>query len=112
MAKISNYFDAVHFLGNHFILCNNIAAIDAEYYDGGQLGPWCEELDEDGDAVTPEIYQTFLTNCSDDDARYLADRFGLLFQYSPLLDVWCLCVPHFGTMWKGVSVVDNIEKMQ
>lgn len=83
MAKISNYFDAVHFLGNHFILCNNIAAIDAEYYDGGQLGPWCEELDEDGDAVTPEIYQTFLTNCSDDDARYLADRFGLLFQYSP-----------------------------
>lgn len=112
MKKVDNYFDAVHYLGNAFIMCNDISKIDPDFYSDDYLGPWYDEQDEDGDAVTPYIYQIFLSDCSLSDATYLADRFGLLFQYSPLLDVWCLCVPHFGTMWKGVSVVDNLEKMQ
>lgn len=66
------------------------------------LGNWYDDEEN-----FPEIYQFFLTNCSYEDAEYLADRFGLLFAYSPLLDMWVLCVPHFGTMWKGVPVTDN-----
>ena len=73
----------------------------------------------DGDTITEDnpdgypldIYQYFLTNLNYSDVEYLSRRFGLLFMYSPLLDYWVLCVPHFGTMWKGVPVVDNIENM-
>lgn len=100
--KISNYYDAVHYLGNSFILLNNIREIDEDFFCDELIGEWFNEDDE-----MPEIYQFFLTDCSTEDASYLANRFNLLFAYSPLLDNWVLCVPHFGTMWKGVSVTDN-----
>lgn len=109
MKKINNYYDAVHFLGNSFILCNDIYKIDKDFMCDGLLGPW--HSDDEMGGEYPEIYQTFLTDCSFSDATYLAERFGLLFAYSLMLDLWCLCVPHFGTMWKGVSVEDNIENM-
>jgi hypothetical protein len=108
MKKINNYYDAVHYLDNALILCNDITKIDPDFYADDYLGPWLPEDEDDA----PEIYQYFLTNYSFSDAQYLAERFGLLFQYSPLLDLWVLCVPHFGTMWKGVNVEDNYEKMQ
>ena len=104
MEKITNYRDAVTYCGNSLILCNNICEVDESFGADDCLGPWIDPDDAD---YYPEIYQYYLTNCSYDDARYLADRFGLLFQYSNALDLWVLCVPHFGTMWVGVPVTDN-----
>lgn len=108
MKKITNYRDAVHCCGNSFILCNEISKVDPLFGSDDYLGPWYDETDED---YYPEIYQYYLSSCSYDDASYLADRFGLLFQYSPALDLWVLCVDHFGTMWSSVHVEDNIENM-
>lgn len=111
MKKIDNYFDAVHYLNNNFILFNDIYSIDPDFMCDSLLGDFYVK-DEDGlDDYMIDIHQTFLTDCSQSDAEYLSNRFGLLFAYSPALDMWVLCVPHFGTMWKGVSVEDNIENM-
>lgn len=104
--KVENYFDAVHYLGGDFILLNDIYKIDEDFGCDDVLGNF---TDPDGDPL--EIYQYFLTNLDYSDVVYLSERFGLLFMYSPLLDYWVLCVPHFGTMWKGVPVVDNLENM-
>lgn len=102
MATITNYFDAVHYFGNSFVLCNNIPEIDGSVYDNMEFSSYDEETD-----TYKDIYQWFLTDCSKMDVEYLSRRFGLLFTYSDLLDVYVLCVDHYGTMWKGVPVTDN-----
>lgn len=55
MKKIDNYYDAVHYLGNALILCNDITKIDPDFYADDYLGPWHTEDEDD----TPEIYQYF-----------------------------------------------------
>lgn len=50
-----------------------------------------------------EIYQWFITDCSEWDMKYLRDTFGLLFTYSDLLDCYILCVTHWGTGWDYVD---------
>ena len=112
--KVGNYFDAVHYLGGDFILLNNIHELDPDFCCSEQLGDWVDPdtiTEDNPDGYPVEIYQYFITNLNYSDVEYLANRFGLLFQYSDLLEYWVLCVPHFGTMWKGVPVVDNLENM-
>ena len=101
MATISNYYDAVHYFHNSFILCNNIAEIDPSVYDNIRFSL------EDEDGYPVDIYQWFLTDCSELDVEYLEKRFNLLFTYSDTLEVFILCVDHYGTSWRGVSVTDN-----
>lgn len=76
--------------------------LDSETWFDNLRGDWYRDDDE-----IPEIYQTYITDCSEDDTRYLCDWFGLLFYWSETLDAFILCVPHWGTHWSGVSVEDN-----
>ena len=59
-----------------------------------------------------EIYQWFLTDCGEDDVEFLRLHFGLLFTYSDKLDLWVLCVTHFGTMWRGVDWETDLEQAE
>lgn len=93
----TNYKVAVNWLDNSYVLCNNIAEIDSTIIDNARFS----FEDEDTGKLT-EIYQWYLSNCSDDDVEYLENTFGLLFTYSNLLDVYVLCVPHCGTSWDYV----------
>lgn len=101
----TNYATAVHWLGNSFILCNDIATKDNEleyefdYYN--------EESDDYID-----IYQYYLTNCTKRDVEFLSEHFGLLFAYSPMLDLYILCVDHYGTAWDYVSCDTDLEYAQ
>lgn len=61
------------------------------------------ELFDEEDGTQRDIYQWFITNCTDDDVEYLEKTFGLLFTYSDLLDKYILCVDHFGTSWDYVE---------
>ena len=97
-----NYLEAVEWLGNHRVLCNNIPNIDETIFENANFD-W---YDDDND-MEVEIFQWFITDCSQDDVVYLSDRFGLLFTYSNLLDCYILCVDHFGTPWKSVEVFDR-----
>lgn len=98
---VTNYEDAVNYLHNDFILCNEIPSIDDTVYDNMRFN------NEYEDGTNIEIYQWFLTNASLGDVEYLKNRFDLLFTYSDNLDPYVLCVPHYGTSWDYVECQDN-----
>lgn len=87
-----SYKDAVEYMHNSLILCNNITEIDEYLWENCEL---CN-IDED-------FYQYFLTDCSKDDAERLHKWFGLNFLYSEKLDLYVLAVDHLGTPWRSVS---------
>lgn len=93
----TTYSEAVHWLHNSIIMCNNIGDIDNTIFDNCRF----EAYDEDTDSYM-EIYQYFITDCSQSDVEYLEKHFGLLFSYSELLDKYILCVDHWGTSWDYV----------
>ena len=93
----TTYSEAIKWLRNSYILCNNIVDIDHSIYDNMRFS----DYDEETDSYT-EIYQWFITDCSDSEVEYLERNFGLLFTYSDLLDKYILCVDHWGTSWDYV----------
>ena len=94
----TNYSVAVNWCNNALILCNNITEIDTSVYDNMRF-----ELFDEEDGTQKDIYQWFITDCTDDDVEYLEKTFGLLFTYSDLLDKYILCVDHFGRSWDYVE---------
>ena len=94
----TTYSTAVNWLHNNLIMQNDICELDNEVYDYMRF----ETYDEDNETYT-DIYQWFITDCSEDDVEYLERYFGLLFTYSPLLDKYILCVDHWGTSWDYVA---------
>lgn len=95
----TTYLKAVNWLHNSRILCNDICNIDELFWDN------CRFELEEGD----EIFQFFLTNCSTSDVEFLEKHFGLLFAYSELLNLYVLCVDHYGTSWDCVTCYTDIE---
>ena len=95
----TTYLTAVNWLNNSRILCNDICRIDETFWDN------CRFDLEEGD----EIFQFFLTNCTESDVEFLEEHFGLLFAYSELLDLYVLCVNHYGTHWDSVPCYTDIE---
>lgn len=80
------------------ILCNNITDIDESIYNNLEWQP----DEEDGDEWEyPEIYQYYLVEPN----SYFFEQYkeNFIMSYSDKLDLWVLCVDHFGTSWKGVS---------
>lgn len=103
---ITDYYTAVHWLRSAFILCNNIYEVDYTVSENIEYPESWEE--EDIERCT--IFQWFLTNMSEEDKEYMQEHFpDLIFSYSDKLDLWILCVDHFGTMWKGVSTETTLE---
>lgn len=103
----TNYYVATHWLHNHLILCNEIAELDESVYEN--LNGLDVKFDDDGDETIEEIYQWFLTDCNEDDVQWLQEHFGLLFTYSEKLDLYVLCVTHYGTSWDYVYWTTDIE---
>ena len=60
-----------------------------------------EDLGEDCEEYFDDIYQQFIIN--DTDAERLSKYTNELVLYCERLDLYLLCVKHFGTMWSGVS---------
>lgn len=93
----TDYYTATHWLGNSFILCNEIVDIDYTVNDNARFSDYDEETE-----TYTEIYQYFLTNCSESEVEFLEKHFNLLFSYSDKLDLFVLCVDHWGTNWDSV----------
>lgn len=96
----TNYSVAVHWLNNSLIMCNEIPEVDPSVLDNMRF--YLYEEDEDGYEEELEIYQWYLTDCSDFDVKFLEEHFGLKFTYSDLLGLYVLCVTHHGTSWDYV----------
>ena len=101
----TNYKKAVKWLNNSLILCNDITN-DPSLYDNMRF----PLIDEDDNVC--EIFQWFLTDCSESDVEYLEQHFGLKFTFSDVLDLYVLCVDHYGTSWDYVYWTTDLEQAQ
>ena len=100
MERKTTYADAVSSIGN-MVLCNDIIKLDDDVF----IENVCEATSE-GDSFM-DVYQYFITDCSDGDVDYLRRRYELRFAWCEKLSVWVLLVTHCGTMWSGVDWIDN-----
>lgn len=78
------------------ILCNNIPEADSCFWDGLESG---ELEDDEGNPV--EVFQYFLIDAG--TAERLKEHTEEIIVYSQLLDLYVLCVTHFGTSWDYVG---------
>jgi hypothetical protein len=102
----TTYAEAVKWLHNSIILCNNITEIDPLIDYNFRF----DQYDEENDSYI-DIYQYFITDCSQSDVEYLEKYFDLKFSYSNLLDKYILCVDHCGTSWDYVACqVNNVDE--
>ena len=100
----TNYKVAANWCNNNLILCNDIVNIDPSVYENMRF----ESYDEENETYT-EIFQWFLTDCSKFDVEYLEEHFDLKFSYSEMLDLYILCVDHYGTSWDYVYCDTDLE---
>ena len=110
MAKTyrTNYRTAVDWLNTALVLCNNIGEVDPSIWDNARFSFY--EEDEDGYEHETEIFQYYLTDASESDVEWLEEHFGLLFTYSDLLDIYVLCVDHWGTSWDYVMIDTDLPQ--
>ena len=101
----TNYGVAVNWLGNNLILCNEIVNVDFSVLENCRFSLYDEETE-----TQTEIFQWYLTDCTESDVEWLEEHFGLLFSYSEMLDKYILCVDHFGTNWYYVYCETDIEQ--
>ena len=101
----TNYSVAISWCNNDYVMCNNLPQIDSTVWDNMVGMEYFTEENENGDSEDmPEIFQWFITNASNYDVDYLTETFpGLVFTYSELLDLYVLCVTHYGTAWDYVG---------
>lgn len=100
----TTYKTAVNWLNGSLILCNDITNVDYHVIENFRFSTY----NEDSNKYT-EIYQYYLTNYTLEDVEFLEEHFGLLFSYSPALDLYILCVDHFGTSWDYVHCYTDLE---
>lgn len=101
----TTYEHAINVLGRGIILCNNICELDQSVYDNFEREIYNEET---GDYI--DIYQWYLTPWSRFDVEYAKETFpDLIITYSEKLDLYVLCVDHFGTCWDYVLTTTTID---
>lgn len=99
MAKELNYLECVKLcMGDKYILCNNVQD-DVIFMD--DVSVYLMDKYENEDV---EFFQYFITGASEGDVRYndCVLNGALDLVYNTTLDLYILCVPHFGTPWSGV----------
>lgn len=101
----TNYKTAINWLHNSFVMLNNVHDIDPEFWEAESEVTYNEETEQYTD-----IFQYFITDCSDSDIEFLRQAFpGLLFAYSDKLQNWVLLVDHYGTAWDYVETDTTLE---
>lgn len=96
--KTTSYAKAINWMHNNFIYCGKLYEIDP--YFELPMSLWNEDSEQFED-----VFQFFLTDCNERDIKFLTSHFeGLHFGYSEVLDMYILCVDHFGTSWDYVPV--------
>lgn len=101
----TTYANAVKFINNMVWINKDIREIDNNFEDENLDIFYEESENADEEPLEHEIFQYFVTDCTEWDIDFFKKNFpSLLFGYSSLLDRYILCVDHFGMLWKGVSI--------
>lgn len=106
----TTYSKAVDWCGNNIVLCNNVPDIDESVWDNFE-GNYIENKGTEDERYR-EIYQWYITDCSQGDVEWLIKNFDLIFTYSEKLDCYILCVDHCGTSWSYVACEVKTKEMQ
>lgn len=106
----TTYSKAVDWCGNNIVLCNNVPDIDPSIWDNFE-GNYLENEGTEDERYR-EIYQWYITDCSQSDVEWLIKNFDLIFTYSEKLDCYILCVDHCGTSWSYVACEVKTKEMQ
>ena len=69
----TNYSVAINWCNNALILCNNITEIDPSVYDNMRF-----ELFDEEDGTQRDIYQWFITDCTDGECECAIFRLLIL----------------------------------
>lgn len=106
--KKASYRTIVEYLVGNLLLCNNICEVDSSVYDNMEF----DSYDEKNDCYI-DIYQYYLCDAS---FKEEAQKYGLLFSHSDMLDLDVLCVDHLGTSWDYVltdcPIFDTWEELE
>lgn len=98
--KRTTYADMIDFCCDNMVLNNSIMpelSARGFYFD-----VYCApDNDDDEYYYDDEIYQQFII--SERDAERLAEYTNEIVYFNEELDLYLLCVTHYGTMWSGVS---------
>lgn len=93
--------------GASLVLCNNLPEVDESVLYNEVVGSLYDEETEE----YKEVYQWYITDLSEWSLdwlkKYGSDEF--IISYSDMLDVYVLCVTHFGTSWDYVDTDIKIE---
>ena len=100
--NLISYSDAVKRFNNSIILCNNVTEVDSMIWEN----MWGNFYNEDEETLI-DIYQYYITDCTQADVEYLVKWYDLKFLYSEVLECFILCVDHFGTSRRGVMIEDK-----
>lgn len=79
----TNYSVAVNWCNNALILCNNITEIDPSVFDNMRF-----ELFDEEDGTQRDIYQWFITNCTEQYAVGYCSKRAFSYSCRRLL-MWC-----------------------
>lgn len=102
-------------INDHTYLGKVIKDLVEEYLEDALsvgLDYYAEEVYEliEFDKSEPEFYQYFLTSMSQNECIWQCENFtGLHFVYCDKLDLYVLCVSHYGTHWSGVYMETKLE---
>lgn len=115
--KRTTYADMINFCCDNCLLNNEIVPEleKSGFYFDNFCGSIERFFNENGDEITEdeyselegayseikEIYQYYII--SERDAERLADYTNEIIIFNEDLDLYLLCVTHFGTAWSGVS---------
>ena len=97
-----NYAEMIDFCCDNMILNNDLESelSKRDFY----FEPYCGELyneEEEEEDYYMEVYQQYII--SERDAERIAEYTNETVIYSEELNLYLLCVTHFGTPWNGVS---------
>lgn len=115
--KRTTYADMIDFCCDHILRNNYIydALVDSGYEFEIYCGNLIEYYNQDGDEITEEEYndidggyishveimQYYLISSS--DAERISEYTKEIVVYNEDLDLYILCVTHYGTPWEGVN---------
>lgn len=129
--KKASYRTIVERFVGDMVLCNDIIKIDSSVYDNMDLESTVKYYNENDEEITeeeyyaddnaycddstPEIYQYYLCDVSNDVKEELKE-YGLIFSYSDMLNLDVLCVDHYGTSWDYIltncRIFDTWEELE
>ena len=107
--KFKNYLEQIEHLTTNRVLFNNIVEVEGfheEFYESLEMNYRPHLSEEEFEELFEEVFQYFVVSLS---GSYTQEHVNAGIVFIESLNVYVLCVCHFGTAWEYVSPVNYIK---